>query len=72
MELLANKASSTLDAMHHHQEMKEPDLKKKIVDAMQKESNALYKLGTYKLPSTNYSNKLIRELESHYYPVFEK
>ena len=39
---------------------------------MQKKSNALYKLGTYKLPSTNYSNKLIKELESHYYPVYEK
>ncbi len=27
VELLANKASLTLDAMQHHQEMKEPDLK---------------------------------------------
>ena len=54
MELLAYKASSDPDAMHYcHQEMRESD--NKFVEAIQKESNAHYKVVTYKLQT--YSNK---------------
>jgi len=51
---LPYKASSDPDAMHYrHQEMRESD--NKFVEAIQKESNAHYKVVTYKLQT--YSNK---------------
>jgi hypothetical protein len=54
VELLAYKASSDPDAMNYrHQEMRESD--NKFVEAIQKESNAHYKVVTYKLQT--YSNK---------------
>ena len=59
MELLAYKASSDPDAMHYrHQEMRESD--NKFVEAIQKESNAHYKVVTYKLQT----------IQIHYYPVY--
>ena len=54
MELLAYKASSDPDVMHYrHQEMREYD--NKFVEAIQKESNAHYKVVTYKLQTIQIS-----------------
>jgi hypothetical protein len=46
--LLAFKASTDPDTMYHHQAMKQPD-REKFKEAMQKECEAHYKEGNYKL-----------------------
>jgi hypothetical protein len=46
--LLAFKASTDPDTMYHHQAMKQPD-REKFKEAMQKECEAHYKKGNYKL-----------------------
>jgi hypothetical protein len=64
--LLAFKASTDPDTMYHHQAMKQPD-REKFKEAMQKECEAHYKEGNYKLIK---KDKLLRE--PHCYPVYGK
>jgi hypothetical protein len=47
-QLLAYKASTDPDTMYHHQAMKQPD-KEKFQEAMEKECEAHYREGNYKL-----------------------
>jgi hypothetical protein len=64
--LLAFKASTDPDTMYHHQAMKKPD-REKFKEAMQKECEAHYNEGNYKL-----IKKINCLREPHYYPVYGK